>query len=332
MKIARVSETDLIVRIQKRFGNKKPQCGIEIGDDAAAVQNESDKLLLLATDILVEGNHFIRGQISFEDLGYKAMAVNLSDIAAMGGTPAYVLISLGLPPDLKLAEFDQLYDGIQEAALKYGVKVVGGDITSSKFGMVINVSITGYADKGKVISQDGAKPGDLIAVTGKLGGSLAGLLTLMNPNLELDPDIRAKALDKHYRPTPRVKEGVLLAATGKIHAMKDISDGLAKEINTIANTSGVKAVVDAAKIPVSPFAEEIARLLNKDPLEMAIQGGEEYELLFTFASKDYNLLNELANRHKISMHLIGQIEEGDGVLIEASDKIEPLHFKGYQHF
>jgi thiamine-monophosphate kinase len=333
MEISKIGEVDLIARIQRRFsGGKDDQLKIGIGDDAAAVLSEPGKLLLLTTDMLVEGNHFLRGSISYKDLGYKSLAVNLSDIAAMGGYPGYAVVSLALPPDLKLQEFDSFYDGIQEVALNYGVAVIGGDITSSKLGMVINITVAGYAGKEKIIRQNGAEPGDLIAVTGALGASQAGLLTLLYPEIDFPTEAREKALNKHYRPVPRLKEGLILANTEKIHAMKDISDGLAKEINTIAHSSGVMAVVDAARIPISPGAVEIGQILKKNPLEMAVQGGEEYELLFTFAARDYEALYDIAYKNNMSISLIGRVEEGEGVFIEIDGQNEPLFFKGYQHF
>lgn len=332
MEISAIGETDLIAIVQQRFNKRSPEGEIWIGDDAAAVAGEPDKLLLLTTDMLVEGNHFLKGSISYGDLGYKSLAVNLSDIAAMGGSPHYALISLGLPADLKLKEFDHFYAGVEELAISYGIEVIGGDITSSKLGMIISITVAGYADKDKIICQDGAQPGDLIAVTGKLGGSQAGLLALLNPSLVLPTGIREKALKRHCRPMPRVKEGILLADTQKIHAMKDISDGLAKEINTIANYSRVKAVIYAASLPISPLALDIGRILHRSPSEMALQGGEEYELVFTFAATNFDSLREMANENQMDISVIGRIESGEGVFTEIDGQNEPLYFKGYQHF
>ncbi len=332
MEISKIGEVDLIARIQRRFFENNNQLEVGIGDDSAAVQTEPDKLLLITTDMLVEGNHFLRGSISYKDLGYKSLAVNFSDIAAMGGVPRHAVISLALPPDLQIEEFDNFYDGIQEMASIYSVAVVGGDITSSSLGMVINITVTGQVDKERVLLQSGAKAGDLIAVTGNLGGSEAGLAVLLNPDVSFPSSVQEKALERHFRPMPRVKEGLTFSSTGKIHAMKDISDGLAKEINTIANSSGVKAVLDAARIPISPFASEICQILDKNPLEMAVQGGEEYELIFTFATRDYEMLSDIASKNNFALHVIGSIETGEGVFIKIGKKNEPLFFKGYEHF
>jgi len=332
MRIEEIGEDGLIKRIQKRINPANNKVIVGIGDDAAVLETRSDKLLLLTTDMLVEGVHFIRGKISYRDLGYKSLAVNLSDIAAMGGIPLYAVISLALPCDFEVEDVDAYYEGLEEVAADFGVVVVGGDMTSSPRDMVINIAVVGQVGKGKMVLQNGAKEGDLIAVTGKLGGSAAGLCVLLNPHIGFPSPWREEALNKHYRPFPRVKEGHLLANTGKVNAMKDISDGLAREADIIAQASGKMLVLDAEKVPISPCVLEISRVLKKDPLEMAVQGGEDYELLFTFAPEDSRILSEVADKNGFSLYVIGKVCPGQGVFLEQGGKRELLVFKGYEHF
>lgn len=332
MKLREIGESKLIERIQRRFPARRRNTLVSIGDDAAVVRVGEEKVFLLTTDMLIEGTHFIRGTISYPDLGYKSLAVNLSDIAAMGGTPLHALISLALPPDMSLEDVEAFYDGVQELAGEFGVEVVGGDITSSSVGMIINVTVTGEVESYQPALQNGAREGDLVAVTGELGASVAGLSILLNEQLSFPPLMKEQALAKHYRPFPRVREGRQLVGTGKIHAMKDISDGLAKEVNLITRSSGKMAVLYAEKIPVSPCATEIGNILGQSPIEMALQGGEDYELVFTFPAAARDLLANIALQHGFSIHVVGEILPGEGVFLEWHGKRKVLPPGGYEHF
>lgn len=332
MRLKDIGETEIIKRIEKRFSPSGPRAVLGIGDDAAVLRIDGRKLCLITTDMLVEGTHFIPGTISFYDLGYKALAVNLSDIAAMGGTPLHALVSLGLSPDTALKELDAFYDGLQELAKMFAVDVVGGDMTSNRQGMVINITVTGETENEHLVLQSGAREGDLIAVTGEVGASDAGLKILLNSQVDFPPLARNTALSKHYRPFPRVREGRELARTGRVHAMKDISDGLAKEVNTIALSSGKMAVLYADKIPLSPCVLDVAGILKLDALEMALRGGEDYELVFTFAADDFHTISKISLNYGFPMHIIGEIHAGEGVFLESQGQRKRLLPEGYEHF
>lgn len=332
MRLTEIGETGLIQRIQSRLNLFSPRTVLGIGDDAAAVQGNGEMLSIVTTDMLVEGSHFIWGKISPHDLGYKSLAVNLSDIAAMGGRPLHAVVSLGLPPHLPVEDIDAFYDGMQELALSHGMDIIGGDITASPLGFVISVTVIGEVNPAHLITQSGAQEGDLVAVTGELGGSAAGLAVLLNEQVEFPAPTRELALTKHFRPLPRVKAGLELAATGKLHAMKDISDGLAKELNTIATASNKMIIVKAEAVPISPAALVVGAELDRDPMLMALQGGEDYELLFTFSPGDWEVIRTTCQRLDVPVHVIGQVGPGQGVYIEKEGLRARLTFCGYSHF
>lgn len=332
MRLKDVGEVKIIesIRQRSRYLN---DVVIPIGDDTAAVSWKKGWLQLLTTDLLVEGVHFLREHISMKDLGYKSMAVNLSDIAAMGGIPRYALVSLGLPPDLKTSEIRELYDGMYELADAYGVDIVGGDVTTSPI-MVINLALMGEVESHLVLRQDQARAGDLVAVTGELGGSAAGLAALLNPQLNLPPEVRNQVLALHNRPHPRVDQGRLFARSGMVTAAKDISDGLSKEVLTIARSSHQGVVIWANRIPIRAETREVAARLNIDPINLAINGGEDYELLFTFSPANLPQLQSIASQENASFTVVGEIvpEDLGYHIIDSKGNRQPLEAKGYNHF
>ena len=276
-------ELELITRLAELFGS--PLDGIGIGDDAAAWQAADGAVKVATTDMLVEGIHFRRDWTSPEDLGWKALAVNLSDLAAMGATPGRALLSIAVDPARRGVVLE-IARGLQSLAEETGTRVVGGDTVRSPGPLVINVALVGEADPGRLLRRDAARTGDLVAVTGCLGASAAAL-ALLSDGRPLDP-AAASLLAALHRPQARLGAGQVLASTG-VRCAIDISDGLASEAIRLAAASGVGIEIDVGLVPVDTVA---VRLLGaRRSRELAITGGEDYELLFTFAPR---LAEELA--------------------------------------
>jgi thiamine-monophosphate kinase len=304
---------------------------VDVGDDAAAVQMAgSDKLLLFTCDMLVEGTHFRRGWSGFsgEKLGWKALAVNVSDIAAMGGRPTYALISLALPGGIEMEFVDEVYSGLLRCAGEYGVIIAGGDSVGSPQGVVIDVSLLGEVEKGRLVQRKGARAGDLIAVTGSLGAAGAGLHILESqiPLIAGGEDLIAALLE----PRPRLAEGRALAESGLVSAMMDLSDGLADDLPRLCQESEVGARIFAKKIPVHPACRE----LFDGGLEHALCGGEDYELLFTFVPESLpKIASALKKAGAQPPIVIGEILPPDGglqILLPDGSK-SPLP-EGFKHF
>jgi len=283
MKVSQIGEFGLITRLAAQSGTNidtdspaSRQLVTGIGDDAA-VWRPAVPCQLVTVDSLVENVHFTRRTTTWEKLGEKALAVNLSDIAAMGGVPLYALISLGLPPDTRVENVTRLYAGMNSIARKYGVRLVGGDTVSSP-ALFISVTVLGSAvnKEGNVLSRAAAKPGDKVAVTGTLGDSAGGLKILLE-KLSFPRRAAAKLKAAHLTPAPRVAEGQLLVKNG-VKCGMDISDGLAGDLAHICEMSGVGASINVDAVPLSP---ELRQCFADCALPLALNGGEDYELLFT---------------------------------------------------
>ena len=302
MDLSTLGEFGLIARIRERANQRWPQVLLGIGGDAAAFRPSQGFVLLATTDLLLEGIHFLPGLPSSHLLGKKALAVNISDIAAMGGIPRLALISLALSPKETVESVDALYAGMEEEAEEYGVTIVGGDTSLSPGPLLINVALLGEAREDHWISRRGAKAGDSLMVTGSLGASAAGLEGIKaalgeDPEgvrgrpprswkrfQELKPALQKafqEAVDLHFLPVPRVREGQLLARQGWAGAMIDLSDGLGSDLSHLCEESHVGAVIWEEEIPIARCAEMVGQELGKDPFSFATQGGEDYELLFS---------------------------------------------------
>jgi len=303
-----------------------------IGDDAAVIE-AGDGALVVTTDLLVERVHFLRGTISFRQLGYKALAVNLSDIAAMGAVPQEAFISIAIPPTVSVEELDDLYDGMKDLAAATGVNLLGGDTTGSKADLCINVAVTGSVPRDQVLYRSGARPGDRIVVTGTLGDSAGGLTVLLErPAL---PDDAAQALlDAHYLPELYLTEARILAASGAAHAAIDLSDGLASDLRHVCRGSGVGAIVDERSLPLSDALRLLCAATGHDILRLALAGGEDYRLLATVdAIRVEELRAEVAVRTGRSLFDIGEIVPGDSLELRRADgTIGALTMSGFDHF
>ena len=330
MKIADLGEFGLIHRIQKVCSRKSPRTLIGIGDDAAALVVSSSALLLTTTDMLLEGVHFDLSYTDFTSLGWKSAAVNLSDIAAMGGIPRFCLISIGIPSSVTVDQVLDFYRGFNTALRPHATVLVGGDTCSSRSGVVITVTVLGEVKQRAMITRSGAQPGDRIFVTNTLGDSAAGLELLKAGKGVVTRGARVKKLiRKHLLPVARVKEGKAIARAGCANAMIDISDGLSSDLIHICEQSHVGAIVDIDKIPLSAALRKSADALKRSPIQYALSGGEDYELLLTVPPGKIKALHGLG----ITLTEIGEITRSrKRLIIDRHGEQKLLKSTGYKHF
>jgi len=299
---------------------------VPIGDDCAVV--EASGRLAVTTDAVVEGVHFRRDTMSPAQVGYRAMAAAVSDIAAMGGEPAFVTVALAVPPSWPQDDVVAIYDGVAEAAAAFGASVVGGDVVSTPGPLWLSITAVGRVERP--VTRAGARPGDVLFVTGSLGGSAAGLDILLGRRGG-SAVARAVLVERHRRPTPRLAFGREAARLGAT-ALDDISDGLASELHEIAEASGVRLVLEGDRIPIQPEVVEYARAVGKDPLEYALFGGEDYELVGTAPRDVFARLLAVAPVVRTPVTAIGRVEEGDGVVMRRAGKLSEVARRGYNHF
>lgn len=308
-----------------------------IGDDAA-VLDFSGKKTLISTDLLLEGIHFDLRYVPLKHLGYKAVQVNLSDIYAMNGMASQITFSIGLSSKFPLDAVEELYAGALLACRKYGVDLVGGDTSASAQGLVISVTSIGYAKETDVTYRNGAQEGDLICVSGDLGGAYVGLqllerekrIFLENPNIQPDLEGKDYIVERQLKPEARKDIVQLLASLDvKPTAMIDVSDGLASEVLHICRASEKGCRLYEEKIPIDPMTYDTAREFGLDPTVCALSGGEDYELLFTARQSDYE---KLKNQPDIS--IIGHITEVSAgrELISKSGNVHPIKAQGWNAF
>ncbi|MEW5705991.1 MAG: thiamine-phosphate kinase [Actinomycetota bacterium] len=332
MKVKDIGEFGLIERIAKIVEYADERVILAIGDDTAVVKPTKLDYTLLTTDLLVENVHFTLNTITPWQLGYKSISVNLSDIAAMGGIPNYAVISLALSPETEVSLVEDMYRGMADVSRKYGLRVVGGDITKSDR-LIINVAMIGEVEDSSLCRRSDAKVGDIIMVTGVLGASAAGLRIVLNPAIEKTVREAQELKKAHFLPEPRLKEGRILASIG-INAMEDISDGLASEIKHICEASLVGARLFMNKIPIAKGVESVASLTGEKAIDIALSGGEDYELVFT-APKELELeIVESLAKIGTKVTVVGEIvNSSEGIsIIDWSGSKKPLDISGYTHF
>ena len=330
-----MGEFGLIARIAELVGQPDKDVVVGIGDDAAVVRTGGDKYLIATCDILVEGVHFLRGKITPHQLGRKAVAINVSDIASMGGVPKQLWVSLVLPQDAEVGYVDALYQGMREETSRWRVDIVGGNIARSPWGLVVDTFLAGEVEPECLLLRSGARVGDLVLVTGHVGDSAAGLALVLDPAASCDEVHARRVLEAHFTPTPRLREGRAIAKSGLATAMIDVSDGTLADLGHICERSGVGARVWADRLPLSDAARDVAEALGKDPLEWALSGGEDYELLFTAPPDKAEELAALVHRETgTPVTAIGEIvpaEEGIKAVRE-SGEVLPLERGGWNHF
>ncbi len=328
-----LGELGLIERVRRRLGPPGAGVLVGIGDDAAAVAWPPGQILLLTTDTLVEDVHFRRTTATLRDVGAKAMAVNLSDIAAMGGEPRFALLALALPGSSTVEDVDELYGGLLDTAARYGVELIGGDTCAAPDRIVLTVTLVGQVD-GPPVRRSGAQPGDAILVTGTLGASAAGLAALERGPLPVAHDVAAGVQQAHRLPTPRVAEGRLVRVSGAATAMIDLSDGLATDLGHIAAESRVGARVRLPALPVSDATCEVARVLGEAPWRWAASGGEDYELLFTAApGRAAAVASRVTAETGTPVSLIGEIRPAAEGVVFVDETGRPVDVQpGFEHF
>lgn len=320
MKMQQLGEFGLIDRIRKMTSVPDPSW-VGIGDDCAVIPLSPEtggapaSDLLVSTDMLVEGTHFLMEDISPRQLGWKSAAVNISDIAAMGGKPIATFLSLALPKTLPEQWMQEFMEGYNEISEKYGAALLGGDTTCSPDRICINVAVLGTCPRGKAKLRSAARPGDLVCVTGTLGDSAAGLRLILDGQKGAAP----RLMDRHYTPTPRVEEGLALSCLPGVHAMMDISDGVGSDLRHILDESGVGARIDTGKLPISKELQALCSEKGWDPKELALSGGEDYELLFTMDPQE---------TPDIPYTVIGEITANPTVTWEGGSR----DYMGYKHF
>ncbi|MGA7678389.1 MAG: thiamine-phosphate kinase [Dehalococcoidia bacterium] len=332
MKVSELGEFGLIELLADTVDRTKhPQDSswqrllIGIGDDAAAWQGDSS-IQLATTDSLIQDTHFDLNITTWEELGWKAIAVNLSDIAAMGGIPKYALISLALPGELETDCVSSLYQGMAQIANQFGVAIIGGNIASASRTM-ITVTVLGSLESKSALTRSAAVPGDQVAVTGYTGLSAAGL-KMLKRKLSFDAETSRLLRRAHLQPTPRINEGQVLLRHG-VRAAIDISDGLIADLTHICKASKVSARINKDSVPIHPILQSN---FKSDCQQLALSGGEDYELLFTTSSQ---VINQIKQAISCPMTVIGEIAEGmpgQVKLIDAAGKSIPWQQGGWEHF
>lgn len=306
-----------------------------IGDDAAAFNTSARQVTLLTTDLLVERVHFLREAISGVDLGHKALAVNLSDIAAMGGRPREAFVSIAIPTDCSLGYLEAIYAGMTDLARAHNVNILGGDTTASKGDLIINVALTGSVPEHELLRRDGARPGDLIAVTGTLGDSRAGLHLIQHGTATQRHEY-VDLLKAHRRPRPHLPEGRYFARSGGVTAAMDLSDGLSSDLGHILRQSKVGARLSAERLPLSEKLRAFCQDRGIDPIPFALAGGEDYVLLLTVAAEAWEGLRAgYAKAFGTPLNLIGEITAegvGQAALVAPDGCTKPLIASGWDHF
>lgn len=335
--INELGEFGLIRKLTSKFETFNNTTMIGIGDDAAAI-NQKDGVVLVSTDMLTEGVHFDMMYTPLKHLGYKAIAVNLSDIAAMNGMPTQVLVSIAVSSRFTIEALEELYEGIRAACTNFKVDLIGGDTTTSISGLTISVTAIGVASAGKIVRRNGAKQGDLLVVTGDLGGAYMGLQVLEREKLVFQeaPGVQPELegfdyiLERQLKPEPRLDvikqfEELNLFPT----AMIDISDGLASEIFHLCSESQVGVKLYESKIPIDQETYDTAREFNLDPTLCALSGGEDYELLFTLPQASYEAIKDLPN-YTVIGYMTPPSEGYE--LITKDGKQVPLQAQGWDSF
>ncbi len=334
--ISKLGEFGLIKHLTEKIELLQPSSLKGVGDDAAIISPPAqDEVILFSTDMMAEGIHFELTYTPLRHLGYKAVAVNVSDICAMNGEPTQVLVSIAVSNQYSVESLEELYKGIRYACKEYKVDLVGGDTTSSKSGLVINVTILGKAKKEKVVYRSGAKAGDLLCVSGDLGAAYAGLLLLEKAKDAFGKEQAQKAelqgagyiLKRQLMPEARVDMVELFKSSDIVPtSMIDISDGLASEIHHICEASKVGCLLEELKVPINEETIKLANEKNTPPSLFALSGGEDYELLFTLNPADLKKIKDLTK-----LTVIGEIlPAADEIKIAARDgKMHPLTIQGW---
>ncbi|MDE0332246.1 MAG: thiamine-phosphate kinase [Nitrospinae bacterium] len=332
-----IGEFALIERLRNNLGSVGNDADVIVGngDDAAVIKAVDGKCWIVTCDVQVCGVHFpSMGDVSGFAVGYKSLAVNVSDVAAMGGRPRFALISLGIPEETPVSFLDEVYGGVRALSEEYDILVLGGNVTRTSGPLFVDVFLVGEVMAEKVLRRSGARAGDRILVTGHLGDAAAGLHSLSGSQTGVREDLYASLTRAQLEPQPRVAEGIVIAESGLATAMLDISDGLAGDIRHLCEASDVGAILWESELPVSDALLEAASLSAKNPFEWALHGGEDYELLVTTPAESAGALQEILRRvGGEPLTIIGEIlPASQGISLKRTDGIFALENLAWEHF
>ena len=309
-----------------------------IGDDAAVIRQSSNYEWLVSNDLFIENIHFDASFSSYRQIGYKAAAVNISDIAAMGGNPEYLMAGLAVPQSTSVMSIRALYHGLKAICKEFNLKLIGGDTSVSPTKVFISITIIGKVKCGEALCRAGAKVGDHIYVTGTLGDSVAGLHLLQNPTHtvigQLPKSIVRFLIKRHLHPTPRVRLGRFLSQRKFATAAIDLSDGLSGDLYHLCQASRVGATIEERRIPISRQCSTYAKQTHESSMKLSLNGGEDYELLFTAPPHQHKQLEQLARRLKQTITYIGIIQNRKhGLQLKKVDGgLQPIPRHSYDHF
>lgn len=336
--ISAYGEFGLIKHLTENFSFDNDSTEVSIGDDAAVI-NPGNQRVVITTDVLAEGVHFNLGYVPLKHLGYKAVVINLSDIAAMNAVPTQILVSLAISNRFPVEALEEIYAGIALACKRYKVDLVGGDTTSSNSGLVMSITAIGLENSENIVKRNGAKPNDLLVVTGDLGGAYLGLqilerehaVFLANPNMQPEMEGYDYILEKQLKPEARTDVKKILEELGvKPTSMIDVSDGLSSEILHLSDQSKVGFRLYEEKIPMDSLTISTADELNLNPAMCAMNGGEDYELLFTVAPEDFEKI-----RNHPDFSIIGhavEADQGNYLVARGSNELIALNAQGWDAF
>ena len=336
--ISALGEFGLIKRLTEKFSLKQNSSELSVGDDAAII-NPDGKKVVVTTDILAEGVHFNLGYVPLKHLGYKAVVVNLSDIAAMNATPTQILVSLAVSNRFPVEALDEIYEGIKLACGKYGVDLVGGDTTSSTSGLVMSITAIGMENSDKIVTRKNAKPNDLLVVSGDLGGAYLGLqilerehaVFLANPNMQPEMEGYDYILERQLKPEARTDVKKILDELEVLPtSMIDVSDGLASEILHLSDQSQVGFRLYEEKIPMDTVTITTSEEFNLNPVMCALSGGEDYELLFTISPNDFDKIKNHPDFTVIG-HTV-DLEQGNYMVLRGRNELSQLTAQGWDAF
>ncbi len=330
-----MNERDIITSITSCAPTTGPGVIQTIGDDCAVVEKDPLTDWVITMDSLVENIHFNLDWHPPFQLGRKAVSVNVSDIAAMGAKPLFLLLSVGMPRSFDQKWFTDFSQGITAGCNDYQCLLIGGDTVSSPEGLAITVTVIGEAPKHQIKYRHTAQPGDHIWVSGHLGNAAAGL-ELFKQDMKIRHSLQP-LFDAHLDPQARTTLGLELGAMKEVHSMMDLSDGIATDLAHICDSSQVQAVIDADQLPLLPELHQAAKVLNQSPSTWALQGGEDYELLFTAAPEASSKIRAAGEKFGLSLFQVGTIKQGTGVLLQHRDNNgdpiqTPIAYKGFDHF
>jgi len=334
MKIGEIGEFGLIERITKMIDGNPDRVLRGAGDDAAVVRSGTGKLLLFTCDAQIDGVHFLSDRTSPVQIGRRAAAVNLSDIAAMGGEARYALVSIAMPDNIDVTFVEGIYEGMLFEMNLAGATIIGGNTARLPERLLIDVFLVGEVSENELLTRDGAVSGDLLCVTGKLGASAAGLELISNEQLNLGLNVDNVVMSRYLTPTPRLDASRVLARSGVVSACIDVSDGLLQDAGHLAKSSEVSITIEAGDVPIDSETVEVARTFKKDVETWALTGGEDFELLFTVAPDGKEkLFRDLFDETGLQATVIGFVSDGEnGVRLLKEGHEVVGNIVGFDHF